>query len=387
MRTIIFDLEIYGHHSEYLIHLMSYIKESKFDKSEYYFVVNSSFKEFVEAQYGKCDCVDFLNIIQIDNYESEYANTGGYVQKSIKTYKILDKYAKKYGAEKVILMSINIFIFSLTIYRQSYQVEGIMFSQFTRMGVSGLKDKVKYSRKYIQTLLLALNCSVKKIFILNDDYSCKWLNKKINKDVFISLPDPIFKKNDEAKVNIRKIYNIGEDKRILLHFGNLSKRKGSLDILESISHIDNLLRKSVCFLFLGKPDEDIISDLKRQILYYKEKYDINIAYNFDFIPYREVKCIFDQSDVVLLPYKNPEASSGVLGHAAYSKKIVIGTNIGLIGDLIRKYKLGILLERVDPKNIGEAIKESFTFDKTECKYDLYIEERSVNVFCKTLLST
>lgn len=386
MRTIIFDLEIYGHHSEYLIHLMNYIKESKFDKSEYYFVVNSSFKEFVEAQYGKCDCVDLLNIIQIDNHECEYANAGGYIQKSIKTYKILDKYAKKYAAEKVILMSMNIFIFSLIIYRQRYQVEGIMFSQFTRMEVSGFKNKVKYMRKYIQTLLLALNCSIKKIFILNDEYSCEWLNKEVKRKMFMSLPDPVYEKSIELKANIRKIYNIEEGKKILLHFGNLSKRKGSLDILESILYIDKELHDKLCFLFLGKPDDDIISDLRGQILYYKERYDVSVVYDFNFIPYNQIKNIFNESDVILLPYKNPEASSGVLGHAAYSKKIVIGTNIGLIGELIRKYKLGILLDRVDPKNIGQAIKKSFTFDTASCRYNVYVEERNANVFCEILLS-
>lgn len=378
---------MYGHHSEYLIHLMNYIKESQYDKNEYYFVVNYSFKAFLEEKYGKFEGIDLLNIIQIDRSENEYVNCGGYLQKSIKTYKILQKYAEKYNVEKVIIMSLNIFIFSLIIYRQHYKIDGIMFSQFTKMDVKGINDKSRYWRKFIQTILIALNDSVEKIFLLNDEYSCDWLNKKIKKKVFIPLPDPIFKKGDEIKTNIRKKYNIEEHKKIFLHFGNLSKRKGTLDILESISYIDNSFHNSMSFLFLGKPDEDIICDLKRQILKYSSIYDVHISYNFDFIPYSEIKGIFDQSDVVLLPYKNPEASSGVLGHAAFSKKIVIGANIGLIGELIKKYKLGILLNCVDPKCIAEAIKKSFTFDTTECKYDHYIEERSVNVFCKTLLNT
>ncbi len=54
--------------------------------------------------------------------------------------------------------------------------------------------------------------------------------------------------------------------------------------------------------------------------------------------------MFEQSDVILMPYTRPEYSSGILALAARSGKPVIGPTGGLLGRLIRENGLGVAAE-------------------------------------------
>ncbi len=47
-----------------------------------------------------------------------------------------------------------------------------------------------------------------------------------------------------------------------------------------------------------------------------------------------MKSYFEQTDYFLIPYKNVESSSGILGHAIAAGKPVIATDKGLIGDFV-----------------------------------------------------
>ena len=61
------------------------------------------------------------------------------------------------------------------------------------------------------------------------------------------------------------------------------------------------------------------------------------------------------SDVILLPYASTCQSSGVLGHAAYYGKPVIGPAEGLVGKIIRKRGLGIAIEHITPQTLADVM--------------------------------
>jgi glycosyltransferase involved in cell wall biosynthesis len=71
-----------------------------------------------------------------------------------------------------------------------------------------------------------------------------------------------------------------------------------------------------------------------------------------------MKSIFEQCSVVLIPYKNTEASSGILGHAVAANKYVIATGKGLIKELIQENDFGVLIDSITPFEIASKI-ESF----------------------------
>ena len=363
---------------------MRFIKKYK-DPAEYVFVVSPLFKDFIKNKISDDGCISGLNIIQITKDEYLSVSKNSYAWRSIKTYKLIGKYAHKYRISDIFVMSINILIFSLIIYRGSRSISGIMFAQFSRMEKGGIKNKIKYIRKYVQTFLLTLNKGVRNIYLLNDEQSCKNLNTKYKVGIFRYLPDPIQNIDPIVGYDVRSEYGVDEKKKIFLHFGSLSIRKGTLGILDCIPNINKDILSNMSFFFVGVPDKSMAGVLSEKIEYYKKYYSAQIISDYSYVSDSKMKSLFNQADVVLMPYKNIESSSGVLGLAAASGKIVVGPEKGLVGDLIKKYNLGFTLEEISPDSIGVAINKLFGCDLLDSKFADYVEERSVDMFCSAIL--
>ena len=353
MNVLVFDISISGHHSEYIHHLVDYLN---YHPSEdfYYFLLHPDFSKtfpYIKQKATQCSNIRF---VEISSEEFDYSNSGGKLVKSIRYLRVLNKYAKKLSIQHAILMHFNLFQFGLSIYFPRYTVSGILLAQFYRLDCVSLKKKMLFLRKYLQTLFYSINPKIKKIFILNDQDSVCYFNQKFRTKKFQTLPDPIPDWDLDLTIDVRKKYLIAQNRVIFLHCGSLDERKGTLDILRSIDNIDINDQKKICFLFAGRAcNKDLESCLNKMINYYNNSSSVQIIWESGFIANSILKCMFDQSDCVLIPYKNSESSSGILGHAVRSGKPVIGPDRGLLGELIKANKLGYVIEH--PTNIASEL--------------------------------
>ena len=81
MRKLIFDIEITGHHSEYIGHLSTYLSEAKTNDT-YIFVVHTKFKEKFYEIVNKSKHCKNIDWVFVERYESEMSYNGNLVQKS-----------------------------------------------------------------------------------------------------------------------------------------------------------------------------------------------------------------------------------------------------------------------------------------------------------------
>lgn len=352
MKILLFDIFITGHHSEYINHLVDYIIKNN-DNSQYIFVVHPLFLQQFPDIHQKCLLNGNIGWITISQDEFNKCNRGGIGKKSLSTYWIMNKYALNNNVDHVVLLSINHFQLALGIFRSSYTISGILFKQFHRIPKGG--NPIIYYRKYLQTLLLTFNKKITNIFILNDYSSVEYFNSQFKTSVFKVLPDPVPELKPLKGFDIYKEYNIIKRKKIFLHIGSLSERKGTFEIIYALSQIPSNIRKGIFVLLVGKVSDEIDDLINKKIN------DLNLNSNCyldnSFVDNEKMKSLFLQSDVVLIPYKNSEASSGILGHAAASNIPVIGPNTGLLGELIREYNLGLTINKSNPICISEAIRE------------------------------
>lgn len=358
MRTLFFDVEISGHHLEYISHLVEYLVLNK-TEGYFYFIVHPNFNDYAKDILKKAATHSNIHFIPINETEYANINTKSVLVNSIKTYKLLNKYANSIEPRHVFLLYLNILIFALILHKSKYKISGILFSQYTRMQRNTMNNKLRYYRKHWQTKLLSKNKSIESIFILNDEMTCKYLNKSFNTKKFIMLPDPIQEIESTNEFNIVNEYNIQKHRKIYLHFGGLAERKGSLDILDSIQFINTETQSNICFIIAGKPDKEIQEKIQEKISFYQKNSNVQIIYIDQFIENKKMRALFDQCDFVLIPYKNIESSSGILGHAAVSQRPVIGNSNGLLGELISTFKLGYTLQIISPKSIGYKINETY----------------------------
>ena len=162
--------------------------------------------------------------------------------------------------------------------------------------------------------IIVSSCRVKKVFMLNDEVSSRYLNHLYHTSKFSFLPDP-FNENNNPRNNVREQLGISETEQLFLHFGGLTYRKGTIRILKAIQSLTVEQSKNKCFVFAGKVSKVMRTefyDIYNQI---KNKYHIVVLDEFC-----EESMLHDlcySSDFILIPYDNSSVSSGVIGFSAF----------------------------------------------------------------------
>lgn len=382
MRVLVFDINVTGHHCEYLLHLMRYVYVNKMI-DDYVFVVNSSFLSVVERINSDAEYLKGLNIVALSDHDSDYAYIENNLYRAMVVGRLVSRYANLYCVREVLLMSVNMFILPLILFRPKYEVRGIYFAPYIGMEANGFNDKIRYFRKQLQTKLLQLNKRVKSLYVLNDYDGCEMMNKQMRSKKFVYLPDPIVGGKNDVHHDIRNEYKIGVGKKIFLHFGSLSLRKGIVETLDCIQYIEPDVLGQICFIFAGKLDCGIEELVSEKILKYRRMYGADIITDFSFVTDEKKNAYFSCSDVIMIPYKNIESSSGVLGYAALYKKIVVGPEKGLLGSLIKEYGMGFTINIITAKSIADVINKML-LNGYYCPEgaEKYVKERSPEKFCE-----
>lgn len=359
--VLVYDSEIAGHHAEYIEHLVKYICNNNFHE-EYYFLVNPEFLN----RYGNIVAFtkETSNIHWLYLSKDEYKKVSckNLILRSFKNYSLLKEYAKRVNAMKVMIMHINNFQPAFCIFSPKYSVSGILFLQFYRQPQNTLKDKIRYYRKYFTTKLFTKNKSLKSVFVLNDEKSVNYLNREFHTNIFKTLTDPIPALEPIENFDVYKEYAIEKSRKIFLHIGLLDDRKGTLEIFDAIPCLEKKYHSKICLIFAGQSDPILNIKIQEKIEFYSKDTDIQLIRIDDFISNELMKSLFDQCFCVLLPYKMPEASSGIFGHAVAVGKTVIGNSQGLLGEMIDGYELGITLEYIGGRSIANAISKALTIE-------------------------
>lgn len=385
MNSLIFDIEISGHHVEYMKHLKDFLcKEESNDN--FIFVVHPEFFTRFGNIIGKEKVFKNITFKSISLKEYHECKKGNLIIQSLKIYRLLQYYAKEYKITKAYLLYFNIFQFALGIFKPDFEINGILFSPYYRMEKGNLREKLEFLRKNIQTKLFIRNKYIIKVFILNDLTTANALNSKFRTNKFQMLPDPVPDLVPLRDFSVRKAYNISSERKIFLHFGSLSIRKGTIDILDSFNYLSENDIKSTALILAGKATARTDLNIKSKISDLSRKYDyIMIIYKNEFVSESLMKSYFDQCDFVLIPYKNIESSSGIIGHAIASGKPVIGTNKGLLGEMISKNHLGYLINESSPELIADSFKKALGDKTITISNPEYLKGHTPEQFALTLI--
>lgn len=385
MRKLFFDIQITGHHSEYISHLIDYLFINNNLTDEYFFVVHPEFSERFPEIALKAKKLKNIVWIEIGIEEFNKSQRGSLIRSSFSLYKIMDSYAKQYKVDHVILLYFNTFQLSCIFYRSHYSISGILFLQFYRMNKNKIADKLKYYRKYLITKLYTLNNKIDTIFVLNDQKTVNYLNNEFRTSQFKMLPDPVPILSPIPGFDIYEHYNIDRNRKIFLHIGSLGDRKGTFEIIEAVKYIQDDMQNEIAILLVGKANEHETQLLSLKLKKVIDESKITVLWDKQFVSSETMKSLFDQCFAVLIPYKNAEASSGILGHAAAANKAVIAPKSGLLKDIIEDYNLGVLIDRVESNLIADAIESLADSNYSLNKNQDFIGLHTTDIFVKKLL--
>jgi len=385
-RTLIFDPAITGHHSEYIGHLVNYLHGCENLGNRYIFVVNPEFsnkfpkiastaKETAEVVWHEIDPSEFNNI------------RGNSLNTSWSSYRILQRYAKKFEADHVCALDFHIIKYGGIFIRPPYTLSSILFVQFHRLKKESLSEKWTYYKRYFLTKLISYNHKIDTIFVLNDKETANYMNQEFETDMFQMLPDPIPKLVPLEDFDIYAHYKIEKKRKIFLHIGSLGTRKGTFEAIESVNYIDKRKQAEVALLVVGRAssEEDERAILQQVKIQNKES-EVQLVWDNRFVPTPMMKSLFNQCHAVLIPYKNAEFSSGILGHAAAANKMVIATGAGLLKEMVLKNGLGLLVRNPNAEEIADKIGESLALIHTSPSVERFVEAHSPEKFAKLVLN-
>jgi glycosyltransferase involved in cell wall biosynthesis len=230
-------------------------------------------------------------------------------------------------------------------------LSAILFVQYPE-----LKRGLKFYLKEWKTALLLRRAAVKTLFLLNGEEACRYLTDRFGaRTRFVPLPDPVPEIKPDPEFVMRDVYGIAPDRTVFLFFGAISKRKGAHLLLNALRLLNADSAAHSAFLFCGQPEPDYRREFEKGCARLKtERADLQVIMDSRFVPDEEMAALFEQSDMVLLPYTRPDYSSGILALAARARTPVIGPDTGLLGRLIRQYGLGAVCP-ITPDALADAI--------------------------------
>jgi glycosyltransferase involved in cell wall biosynthesis len=172
----------------------------------------------------------------------------------------------------------------------------------------------------------------------------------------------------------RRKLNLPMDRQILLMFGSLRPNKG-LDVLLEALEIIRKRKPEVLLVVAGALPRGMSYEPYSDII---EKLNLleNVKSFIRFIEDEEVDMFMSASDLVVLPYKKFEAQSGVLLRAYAHKKPVVVSNVGAMGELVTKDKVGLAVASGNVKALADAVIDVLeNQDKFQACYNPEIEKK------------
>ncbi|MEE9361257.1 MAG: glycosyltransferase family 4 protein [Cellulophaga sp.] len=142
-----------------------------------------------------------------------------------------------------------------------------------------------------------------------------------------------------------------------LFFGRIRENKGLDVLLKSIALIKKDLEKRFTLIIAGLGE---ISSYNKLIESLKIRKYVKIISKF--ISYEDVEILFNICDFVLLPYKTFGSQSGVLELALGYNKPIIVSDVGSLGEIVKKRKAGLIVKPNSPIDLSLSIRK-FIEDK------------------------
>lgn len=228
--------------------------------------------------------------------------------------------------------------------------------QYAHFGVIAPKPKMAAVKQWLFFKLLRIKTLVKLFTI--DELLAQFVTEKYPAYIprIQHLPDPAELHGDHTYASARQELGIPSHAKVVLVYGAIDKRKGLDSLVQAAA--SNEVPTNLHVLVVGRQTE-----WARE---YLETEDAKILKNTNRL--HEVNCfvsdadqqkVFVACDAVWLGYREHYTMSGVLVLACLSKKLIISTNLGLLGWYTKNHNLGHVVDISDGKSVEGSISNFY----------------------------
>ncbi|MFZ1028979.1 MAG: glycosyltransferase [Limnoraphis robusta] len=365
-KLMLFDLSVKGHHPIYIQHLIQYWHKQSFSGQLNVVVSPRFFEEHRNVvDWAATHSPSQINFVGISPEEEAALNSR---KSKIKRYlrnfqewEIFGKYAEKLAATHALIMYFDTCEFPLALGRPSpCSFSGIYFrptfhypQELTNYSPTQQERWQQWREKLLLSRILR-HPKLQNLFCL-DPFAINHLNRFNTHVKAIHLPDPVelIEPENSPCSLLREELGIDPERNIFLLFGALTQRKGIYQLLDAIARLSPELNQKICLLLVG--ESNIATSLDPKIAQLCQDKPVQIIRRYEFISDEEIPAYFNLADVVLAPYQRHVGMSGILLLAAAAAKPVLSSNYGLMGEMVKRYQLGLTVDSTMPSAIAEGL--------------------------------
>jgi glycosyltransferase involved in cell wall biosynthesis len=398
LRLMLFDLSIRGHHPGYIRHLVEHWCLRNNPGDLYLVVSPAFFKEHVDvvqlARRHKDQRVKFISIST-----QEYAALKprdfklSRVQRHFQEWKLLCKYASALNANHCLVMYLDTYYLPIILgssppctFSGIYFRPTFHYPQFSEYRGT-LRDRFfQLCEKSI--LLQATKHSRFSSVLSLDPFVVEYMHKVHPAVSITHLPDPIQLNLFVQTSSQHRLNSLGVDpaRKVFLLFGSLNGRKGIYQLLDALMLLTDSICEKICLLLVG--ESSVAEKLDSKIASVVQAKPVQIITDYEFVPEEEVIEYFQLADFVLAPYQHHVGMSGILLLAAAAGKPVLSSNYGLMGELVKRYQLGVVVDSTIPEEISKGLSHllqaapGVLFDQAKAR--CFAEHNSVDRFAQII---
>lgn len=399
-QIMVFDLDFDGHHANYIQHLIEYWCQKKL-LGNLYIVVSPEFavQRPQVAQIAQVAQKYHVHLVPITKEEQATLRPKETaVDRKLRNFQewgLLYRYALQLKAVHCVVMYLDTFFFSLACgVNAPCDFSGIYFRPTFHYDefANYLPSKKERIQQWLEKLILSRVLSNPKLktLLCLDPFVVKHLKGFRTEAEIVHLPDPVLSDctREIQENNLGNQLKIAPDKKVFLLFGSLSQRKGIFQLLQSIELLPVELCPHLCLLLVGQTPLQEQTKIDVEIERISRSYSVQIIKNYQYISEADVRAYFQLADVVLAPYQNHVGMSGILLLAASNQKPVLSTDYGLMGEVVRRYQLGLTVNSTIPREIARGITQFIRQSPDRlCDFEqmkTFAEQNSVENFARTI---
>ena len=248
--------------------------------------------------------------------------------------------------------------------REGFKVSGQLFRPFLHYQTFPLHRNKNWPRlrtwlkAYALNFLLFHHPLIAEVLTL-DPFAPPYYNRILRTQKMRYLTDYLV--DAPPLPNPRSYFQLPSDRLVIVFFGSIARRKGVIQFLEAIEQAFRdrpQLSAQVAIVFAGPIFPDVGEELARRIQDLRHSFrDAFIQVRDSFLTDEEVSTLICASDVVCALYTHHVGMSGMLTLAALHGRLVLGSDFGLIGELTRRFQLGVTCDTLVPSSITLALYE------------------------------
>lgn len=397
---MLFDLSINGHHPAYIRHLICYWGENKLP-GYLNIVVSPQFIQHhsdvvaLANSYSKSN-INFVAIAP-DAEAALKSRKSGFNRniRAFQEWNLLCEYANSLKANQCLIMYFDTCQLPLAFGKKPpCLVSGIYFrptfhySSFAQF-IFSWQDRLQQWREKLLLSRVLQHPQLQTLLCL-DPFFVKYIDQFNNSIKVAELPDPVSLTTvSKAQViSLKERLDIDPERQVFLLFGALTGRKGIYQLLEAVAMLPPELSEKFCLVLAGQANSQEQDKINLHIAAINQTTRVQIITHYEFISEAEVQTYFQLADVVLAPYQRHVGMSGILLLAAAAQKPVLSSDYGLMGEVVRRYNLGLTVDSTIPtelaKGLAQFLLESPADLGDRIKMKSFAEQNSTEQFAKTI---